>query len=515
MSHLFKLILLKISTSINKDSIIIAKENKLNDPSETKLVILGIVGVCISYLVYWGTKNFLIDLKYNALIIFFILATITVLVDNIVNIKDVLIYKAEDDYLFSLPLTSSDIIISKLFMPYIKNLIYVFIILFPPYLVFKDILHISETSSLIYLLAGITLPLIPLIIGTVYAFVDSYYNHSNKKRTYKIFKYLFILLIIGVLFLLFYNKKNTINNIITKISILNPFIYFFKNALIKNSFFSTILLIFLPVLLFGIFIKKISINYNYIISRIRGVKLNSGTTPHPSKPKKTVHSLIHKEIITIFNNKIYFRNSIFLSMMLSILFIIVSIIFNTNKINKIHDFGIFLMLFLSFASAISCTTINSLSLEKNNIIYFKCLPIKFYKLLLSKFLVNIITSLPFIIINLLVTIIFYKVSPITLLTLFINPLLLTTFISLLGLILDYRFINYKEKNSNNIIKNRLITYIPILTNILVISSIFLINPIDNYNVILFLFSAINILLIIIALLYLLLNYKKIYNTNIK
>ena len=64
MSHLFKLILLKISTSINKDSIIIAKENKLNDPSETKLVILGIVGVCISYLVYWGTKNFLINLKY-------------------------------------------------------------------------------------------------------------------------------------------------------------------------------------------------------------------------------------------------------------------------------------------------------------------------------------------------------------------------------------------------------------------------------------------------------------------
>ena len=34
MSHLFKLILLKISTSINKDSIIIAKEN-LDEMSES------------------------------------------------------------------------------------------------------------------------------------------------------------------------------------------------------------------------------------------------------------------------------------------------------------------------------------------------------------------------------------------------------------------------------------------------------------------------------------------------
>ena len=204
-----------------------------------------------------------------------------------------------------------------------------------------------------------------------------------------------------------------------------------------------------------------------------------------------------------------------MGLMMSMVFLVFSIVVNTKSISKIHDFGIYLMFILSFVGAISCTTINSLSLEKNNIIYFKSLPVNFSKLLLAKFLVNILTNLPIILFNLIITIIFYQVSKLTLLTIFLNPLLLTTFISLLGLILDYRFINYKEKDSNSIIKNRLITYIPLLANILVISIIFLVNPVDNYNLILFSFTGINLFLIILALLYLLVTYKRIFNSNIK
>ena len=173
------------------------------------------------------------------------------------------------------------------------------------------------------------------------------------------------------------------------------------------------------------------------------------------------------------------------------------------------------MLFLSFVAAISCTTINSLSLEKNNIIYFKSLPIRFYKLLLSKYLVNLLTSLPVILINFIVAFIFYRPNLITSVVLIINPVLFTTFISLLGLVLDFRFINYKEKDSNVIIKNRIITYIPLLVNIIVICSMFIINSVDNYKVLLLVFTATDILLIILTLMYLLINYKRIYNTNLR
>ena len=190
-------------------------------------------------------------------------------------------------------------------------------------------------------------------------------------------------------------------------------------------------------------------------------------------------------------------------------------IINTESLAKTHNFGYYLMLFLSFVAAISCTTINSLSLEKNNIIYFKSLPIRFYKLLLSKYLVNLLTSLPVILINFIVAFIFYRPNLITSVVLIINPVLFTTFISLLGLVLDFRFINYKEKDSNVIIKNRIITYIPLLVNIIVICSMFIINSVDNYKVLLLVFTATNILLIILTLMYLLINYKRIYNTNLR
>ncbi len=512
MIHLLRLIMLQISSSTNSDKIKIAKENNLQDSSETKLVFFGITGIIIAYIVYIVATTNLLPLKYNALVFSYIIAVAITLVNSISSIKEILLYKVEDDFLFSLPLTSTEIIISKLFMPYIKNLIYTIIIMFPTFYALKNTVNLNETSYLISILAGITLPIIPIIIGTIYAFIDSYYKKGLKKNIAKIF---IIALLFLIVILLFRGGNNSPNTIIKKLSFLNPFIYLFKESLISNNPITTLLLIFLPIILFSLFIKKLSINYNYLLSRIKGVKTNTNKKVRPGRRKRYLTSLIHKDIISLVNNKPYFRSSLYLSIVLSISFLIISVIINTESLAKTHNFGYYLMLFLSFVAAISCTTINSLSLEKNNIIYFKSLPIRFYKLLLSKYLVNLLTSLPVILINFIVAFIFYSPNLITSVVLIINPVLFTTFISLLGLVLDFRFINYKEKDSNVIIKNRIITYIPLLVNIIVICSMFIINSVDNYKVLLLVFTATNILLIILTLMYLLINYKRIYNTNLR
>ena len=122
MIHLLRLIMLQISSSTNSDKIKIAKENNLQDSSETKLVFFGITGIIIAYIVYIVATTNLLPLKYNALVFSYIIAVAITLVNSISSIKEILLYKVEDDFLFSLPLTSTEIIISKLFMPYIKNL---------------------------------------------------------------------------------------------------------------------------------------------------------------------------------------------------------------------------------------------------------------------------------------------------------------------------------------------------------------------------------------------------------
>ena len=481
MIHLFRLLMLNISSATNSEKIRIAKENKLHDSSEIKLIFIGIIVFVLSYLVYWVTNNFLLDMKYNILIISYIIASVMVLIDNLNNIKSVLIYKSEDDYLFSLPLTSTEIILSKLFLTYLKNLIYIFIIMFPTYIAIKNVINITSTGELVYLLAAISIPLIPIIIGTSYSFIDSYYSSKKNKKKYNI----------------------------------NPFIYLFKLSIINNNIIAIILLLILPILLFILFIKHLSVNYNYILSRIRGAKISKEKEIVIKKKKSKLNSIISKEIQTIINNKVYFKSTIKTSILLTIFFFLASLIIDTKKISEAHNFGIYLMFFVSFIAASSCTTINSLSLEKKCILQLKTMPVSFIKVLIAKYLTNIIISLPVIIINFIISALFYDIDKLTLLMLFINPLLLTSFISLLGLILDFRFIDFTEKDSNNIIKNRIITYIPPLANLLIISILFLINPIDKYYLLLLAFSCIILFVMILMLFYLLISYKKILNANIK
>ena len=514
MIHLFRLLMLNISSATNSEKIRIAKENKLHDSSEIKLIFIGIIVFVLSYLVYWVTNSFLLDMKYNILIISYIIASVMVLIDNLNNIKSVLIYKSEDDYLFSLPLTSTEIILSKLFLTYLKNLIYIFIIMFPTYIAIKNVINITSTGELVYLLAAISIPLIPIIIGTSYSFIDSYYSSKKNNKKYNIIRILLILFIFIILFLLL-NKTNTINEIIKRLSLINPFIYLFKLSIINNNIIAIILLLILPILLFILFIKHLSVNYNYILSRIRGAKISKEKEIVIKKKKSKLNSIISKEIQTIINNKVYFKSTIKTSILLTIFFFLVSLIIDTKKISEAHNFGVYLMFFVSFIAASSCTTINSLSLEKKCILQLKTMPVSFIKVLIAKYLTNIIISLPVIIINFIISALFYDIDKVTLLMLFINPLLLTSFISLLGLILDFRFIDFTEKDSNNIIKNRIITYIPPLANLLIISILFLINPIDKYYLLLLAFSCIILFVMILMLFYLLISYKKILNANIK
>ena len=63
MIHLFRLLMLNISSATNSEKIRIAKENKLHDSSEIKLIFIGIIVFVLSYLVYWVTNNFLLDMK--------------------------------------------------------------------------------------------------------------------------------------------------------------------------------------------------------------------------------------------------------------------------------------------------------------------------------------------------------------------------------------------------------------------------------------------------------------------
>ena len=88
------------------------------------------------------------------------------------------------------------------------------------------------------------------------------------------------------------------------------------------------------------------------------------------------------------------------------------------------------------------------------------------------------------------------------------------FVSLLGLVLDFQFINYKETDDNIIIKGRIINYIPYIANIILLFVYYFIVTINNIYYFASLYLGITVFFFLLVFGYLLINYKKLYINNL-
>lgn len=514
MIKLIKLIYIKFLSSTNIERIKKAKEENIRDNNETKLIIYSIIYLIVGYLIYLLLVNYFNNLKLDILVIGYAVSYFVLLYMDINGTKDTL-FSREDDYLFSLPLKQSDIIISKLSIVYVKNLLTVLVIMLPTYIVCNNNSNISDVSGFVYLLASLMLPIIPIIISSIYAIIDTYYKESSVKKKYFIIRTIIFILLLLFITLLFKGiDYSNINSIINRASFLNPFIYLFKVAIVKNNIIFILCLLILPIYLFYLFTNLLSINYGYILSKLRGVKLVKNIDIVIEKRHSLLIALIKKEFRNLKNNKLYYNFSISNGILLTIIYIVLGIFLIPNMNIDKKVLGLILMLVVSVIASINCSTICSFSLEKENIIYIKSLPIKFYKLFIAKWILNILIVLPIILVNAIYSVIVYKLELINLLYFIINPLSELLFISFLGLVLDYRFINYKEGNDSDIIKGRLMNYVPFIISFLVAILLLFLVVSSSYNLIMISFCGINIFALICLFIYLLFSYKRIYKDNL-
>ena len=516
MIKLLKLIDVNVRGLFDYNRVKMAKEYHLRDSTEVKMVIISIILLLYGYIMYFFTNNLLSLHKNYILLLGYIITYIMLLIYDLIDLKNGLFTATDNDFLFSLPLKNSQIILSKLFNTYIKNIIISFVVMFPMYYALIKMMPIVDVVSFTYLLLGFTLPLIPIVIGTIYAYIDTYYNLTKYKKIYLIIKLLIIIAILFIIYLLFNNiKLSNMNILIKRLYIINPLLFILKLIIINKIYLLIPVVVGIPIILFIIFVKYLSFNYTHLISYLKGVHIKEDRKVVVSKKKTKLHSMISKEFKTLINNRLYFRNTYLIGIILTVVYFIVSLFMHSNNIVNKRFFYIFLMIILSFIAGLVNSTIHSISLEKEYIINYKCLPVRFYKVLLSKWLLNILIVLPIIIINVITTILFYNFKWYLLLLLFINPLLVVMFNSLFGLVLDYRFINFNNKDEVYIIKSRIISYMPKALLLLVCIMMYYMTLVDNILIITLTFSMINIIGFLITLFYLIISYKKIYKERIK
>ena len=126
---------------------------------------------------------------------------------------------------------------------------------------------------------------------------------------------------------------------------------------------------------------------------------------------------------------------------------------------------------------LNSTTASSISMEKRTINIIKSLPIKRSTLYLSKIMVNMTVSIPFIILN--ATLLNYYLNPNNYIKtmMYVTPILYQLNISMLGLYLNLKYPSYEYKSDVQIIKQS----IPAIFT-LIIGVFMAVSPFSNMKV---------------------------------
>ena len=505
MINVIKLVWINLLNLFDINKILVARDSGVKSNSEKRTILTGVVIVVFAYLIYLFMKFFGINDKTNILNIGFIAGTIiSILVSSLIVSST--IFKSDDiELLFSLPLSKNQIVYSKLFSVYLKNIIFVSILMLVCSYSYNNSTGINQSVGLMIAISTLLIPIIPIVIVSIFSYISNYMKVKYSKFKRIIMILIMYIIVIGGLYLI---KDYKI------FKYLYPTYNCFKYMISYDNNYIFILFMVINLVIMFIYSHLISSNYSKICSMLKGVRKNNGFEIGRCKNKGNVIGYLRKDINYLFQNKNYLNNVITLRLLVCLGLIMVFIFVPYSKISNYEDLDIVMEWFyvpvLSIISILGVYNISSVSMEKNNINIVKTLPISISKVLFSKWLCGLVIGLIFIIINSSFSNIYFRPNMFIIVMSYVMPLFYIMFIELLSLVLDYRFNLCSELDDNVILRQRVISYIPMLISLGLLGLLFLIYGLGDYKYVLMGISAMCLLGIIACIGYLIIQRKKLY-----
>ena len=525
MNKLFKLIYVNLLSLFDINKIIIAREDGVKSNLEKRTVIVFLINVVYAYFLYLILKVLNFNNNELLLVIGFLISTLYCFASDIFVVEP-MIFKSEDtDILFSYPVTRNQILISKLFTVYLKNILSTILFMFVSlYVYYIKVSNITDTIIIMYLLVMLTVPLIPIMLSTIIAYIKDYFK--TKTHNSILYRVISLIIILGI-FLLFMMLFSNISfksiellleEVVNRFFYVYPLAYILYIMLVKESILLFVVMILIPIVCCYLYTLVISNNYLKICTLLKGVKTDNSFELKKTINMKIIGGLLRKEFKLLFKNKTYLNHSFSMSIMFTILLFIICRLVDKEYLYSIENMKIYMNLYvptiLAMFGSIGCSTISSISLEKSNLQMLRTLPVGMGKILVSKWLVNIIIGIVFVVINGSLVWYFYDLSKLSVLFSYLIPFLALLLVSLTGLVLDYQFIEKNEKEDNSIIKQRLITMVPTFISIFIGIMPFFFNVYKQYTLLLGAYCIIFVVFMIIEGIYLLINRDKMLSNLI-
>ncbi|MBP2100644.1 hypothetical protein [Enterococcus rivorum] len=389
------------------------------------------------------------------------------------------------DLLISLPISSKQLIASRLIPSYLLNIFFSIFSFFFPMIIFWTRGYFSVTSLLMTILALIVLSIVPtiaaMLIGLVTAIIASRFRYTNLVTVIISMLFLLSLMLVSFSIRSIDIKQLTqlgklVDESIQKFYPLAAWLndgIVYKNWLSFSAFFVTSLV---TGTLFIFILSKFYLTFN---SRLLSNQKNKVFQWRALKKNSQLLALYKREWRLYLSSPIYVINTLFGSAMLiafsvALLFIPLSqfemMLSVPNLKEVIQPYLPLFPVALSFFLVIGTTTSSSISIEGKNYWQLSVLPVKLKVIYQAKLLLNLTIVLPAIIISGSCFSLIFDIGGLHLLFLFIMPLAYSLFAEALGLLMDCSYAKFDWTNVQQVVKQ---SFANILTSVVNFISVLL------------------------------------------
>lgn len=526
MNKLFSLIYVHFLNLFDINKIMIARNDGVKSNLEKKSVLTGLMALFFGYVLYKVFGILPVTEPILILNFAFFLSSALCFISNVMVVEPILFKNEDNEILLALPVTRYQILFSKLFVIYLRNLIYTAIIMIA--MLFSYVTYVSSVSDvfmLMYILSILAIPLLPIVFATILAYFYDYFKLKIENSfLFQCIKYMVLCFAFLLFFFLFKdvaetNISNLLFTFIQKIKYIYPILFLFENLLLKENIFLFLGYVGISILVIYIYTLFITNHYLKMCSMLKGIKKNKKYIYKKKFNFHQVGGMFRKEMLHIVQDKVYFRSSFLTLGFFSILLFICLHLFHNASFEQIENFSVYvntyLPLLLAMLATFSNAAISSFSLEKDNLDMLLTMPVGMWKIILGKWLPNFVFGIFFVLINGCMVWFYLDLDFWVQFYCFLLPFVALLFVSFTSLLVDYRFIEKNETDDNIIIKQRIIVFVPMFLSLLIGIGPFFIPLYKDYELLLGSYTLLMLLFILGEMFYLFLYRKKLLRNLIR
>ncbi len=506
---------LLLLTKINLKSMFKSNNSKKKNKG---LLVFILLYIYFAFLIYQYAKILMegysaLNATYLLLPQFMVITSFMIILTNIYRVGGTLFNFKDYDLLMSIPIKRSIVILSKIVMLYIVSLIYTFILMIPSLIAYVTNTSVTGQFYIFYFITLFIIPLVPLVIssviGTLITAISSRFNKKN------IVNYIFtILLFIGAMYLSFslenvgsVDMANIGKSMVNMFNKVYPLTNMYVNIIKEGNILSLLMFILIPVVLFYIFIYFTNKYYIKINSNLKSFKKKNNYVLINKKSNSQLIALYKKEIKRYFSSVVYFTNTAMGSLMVTF-GMIALLLFGKDKLAvflSIPELANYITvlspLIISSFVMFNISTHSSISIEGKNLWIIKSIPVDTKKIFLSKIMVNLTVLIPTILVNSTILSIYLKPNALTIILMYITPLIYALFISILGLIINMHFPIFDWTSEVKVIKQSLASFLTLMIGLVFAVLPFMFIPSSGYELYILLITGIMLILTILSYIY--------------